>query len=216
MDPRQEMIRTIVEEARLTGGDTGRPRLDTRVLEAMEAVPRDVFVPEDLVSCAWDNRPLPIGSGQTISQPFIVALMTDLLDPEPGDRVLEVGTGCGYQAAVLSRLVAEVYTVEYLSELARPAEARLASLGCDNVRIRTGDGCAGWPEAAPFDGVIVTAGATRVPDALVEQLAPGGRLVIPVGEGRFGQDLRVIEKDADGSVDQRNVLPVAFVPLRGS
>ena len=215
MDPRQAMIDTIVEEARLTGADTGRPRLAPRVLEAMAAVPRDAFVPDDLAPHAWDNRPLPIGDGQTISQPFIVALMTDLLDPEPGDRVLEVGTGCGYQAAVLSRLVAEVYTVEYLPELGRTAEERLAALGRDNVRVRVGDGCAGWPEAAPFDGIIVTAGATRVPDTLVEQLAPGARLVIPVGDGRFGQELRVVVADADGAPETHSVLPVAFVPLRG-
>ncbi len=216
MDAREAMLSTITEEARLTGGQTGRSRLHPRVLEAMKAVPRDAFVPDELTPHAWDNRPLPIGSGQTISQPFIVALMTDLLDPEPGDRVLEVGTGCGYQAAVLAQLVAVVYSVEFLSGLARSAESRLRELGYDNVHVRAGDGCAGWPEQSPFDGILVTAGATRVPEALAEQLAPGGRLVIPVGGGRAGQELRVITRDEQGQLDDRAVLPVAFVPLHGS
>lgn len=215
MDPREEMIETIVAEARATGRQTGRPRLDARVLDALKTVPRDAFVPDDLVDSAYDNRPLPIGEGQTISQPFIVALMTDLLDPGPADRVLEIGTGCGYQAAVLARLVASVHSIEYLPELARRAEATLARLGYDNVHPRAGNGREGWPEAAPFDGIIVTAGATDVPPALVEQLAPGGRMVLPVGTGRMGQELLRITKSRDGRVERQAVLPVAFVPLQG-
>ncbi|WP_245675803.1 protein-L-isoaspartate(D-aspartate) O-methyltransferase [Halofilum ochraceum] len=214
MDARDEMIETIVAETRATGRQTGRTRLNPRVLEALGAVPRDAFVPDDLADRAYDNRPLPIGGGQTISQPFIVALMTDLLDPEPGDRILEVGTGCGYQAAVLAQLVAQVYSIEYLPELARMAEATLTWLGYANIHLRTGNGREGWLEAAPFDGIIVTAGSTDVPPALVEQLAPGGCMVIPVGSGRMGQELLRITKSADGRVERQAVLPVAFVPLQ--
>ncbi len=214
MVARDDMIETIVAEARATGRGTGRPRLDPRVLEALRTVPRDAFVPDDLADRAYDNRPLPIGSGQTISQPFIVALMTDLLDPEPDDRILEVGTGCGYQAAVLAQLVATVYSIEYLPELARQAEATLAHLGYANIRVRTGNGREGWPEEAPFDGIIVTAGSTDVPPALVEQLAPGGSLVIPVGKGRLSQELLRITKSTDGQTERRSLLPVAFVPLQ--
>ena len=214
MDAREEMIETIVAETRSTGRETGRSRLDPRVLDALRTVPREAFVPDDLADRAYDNRPLSIGAGQTISQPFIVALMTDLLDPEPGDRVLEVGTGCGYQAAVLSRLVATVYSIEYLPQLADEAAVTLARLGYANIHLRTGNGRAGWPEAAPFDGIIVTAGAADVPPALVEQLAPGGSLVIPVGSGRFGQALLRITKSSGGRVERRSVLPVAFVPLQ--
>lgn len=216
MDPRQRMIETIEAETRATGRETGRSRLAPRVLEAIRAVPRDAFVPDELADRAWDDRPLPIGSGQTISQPFIVALMTDLLDPAPCDRVLEVGTGCGYQTAVLARLVQVVYTIEYLPELGRQAAETLSKIGDDNVHLRIGDGCRGWPEAAPFDGIIVTAAANEVPPALIAQLAPRGRMVIPVGHGRFGQDLVLITKGDDGTTERRSVLPVAFVPLRGS
>lgn len=214
MDRKERLIQEIAREARHTGDETGRPELAERVMAAMRAVPREEFVPGHLRHRAYDNNPLPIGEDQTISQPFIVALMTDLLDPESGDRILEVGTGCGYQAAVLAELVAEVYSVEYLSGLGEAARDRLQGLGYDNVHVRIGDGRRGWPEAAPFDGVIVTAGAEDVPDALVEQLAPGGRLVIPVGQGFMGQDLRVVSKDASGEVTSRSALPVAFVRLQ--
>ena len=214
MDARDEMIETIVAETRATGRQTGRTRLNPLVLEALRAVPRDAFVPDDLADRAYDNRPLPIGGGQTISQPFIVALMTDLLDPEPEDRILEVGTGCGYQAAVLAQLVANVYSIEYLPELARMAEVTLTRLGYANIHLRTGNGREGWPDAAPFDGIIVTAGSTDVPPALVEQLAPGGCMVIPVGSGRMGQELLRITKSRDGRVERQAVLPVAFVPLQ--
>lgn len=215
MDAREDMIETIVAEARATGRQTGRSRLDARVLDALRTVPRDAFVPDELAASAYANRPLPIGGGQTISQPFIVALMTDLLDPGPGDRVLEVGTGCGYQAAVLARLVATVYSIEYRSALARQAEATLARHGYANIHLRTANGREGWPEAAPFDGIIVTAGATDVPPVLVEQLAPGGRMVIPVGTGRMGQELLRITRSKDDRVERQTVLPVAFVPLQG-
>ena len=215
MDPRERMIDTIAAEARETGGSTGRHRFSDAVMAAMRAVPRDAFVPDDLARHAWDDRPLPIGDGQTISQPFIVALMTDLLDPAPHHRVLEVGTGCGYQAAVLARLVAAVYTVECLGELGRTAAETLSRLGVDNVHVRIGNGRDGWPEAAPFDRIIVTAGARSVPPPLVEQLVPGGRMVIPVGTGRMGQQLVLLTKDAAGNPHERALLPVAFVPLAG-
>ena len=203
----------LASEARYTADETGRGRFSDRVMAAMRAVPREAFVPDHLRHRAYDNKPLPIGEDQTISQPFIVALMTDLLDPEPGDRVLEVGTGCGYQAAVLAEVVGEVYSVEYRAGLGHSAAERLARLGYDNVHVRIGNGRAGWPEAAPFDGILVTAGAEDVPPALVEQLAPGGRLVIPVGRGFMGQDLRVVSKDASGEVTSESALPVAFVRL---
>lgn len=180
----------------------------------MARVPREAFVPKGLAGRAWDNAPLPIGEGQTISQPFIVALMTDMLDSAPDHRVLDVGTGCGYQAAILAELVAEVYSVEVLPDLGQAAAERLQRLGYDNVHIRIGDGRQGWQDAAPYDGIIVTAGAEAVPQTLVEQLAPGGRMVIPVGDrGLGGQSLRLITKDAEGRQEEQTLLPVAFVPL---
>jgi protein-L-isoaspartate(D-aspartate) O-methyltransferase len=215
MDAKDRLIQEIEADARYAAGETGRPQLSAAVLDAIRAVPREAFVPENLQDQAYDNNPLPIGEGQTISQPFIVALMTDLLDPEPGDRVLEVGTGCGYQAAVLAEVVGEVYSVEYIAELGEAAAERLQRLGYDNVQVRVGNGREGWPEAAPFDGILVTAGAHSVPPALIDQLAPGGRLVIPVGRGIVGQDLRVLTKDAEGEVSESGTLPVAFVPLEG-
>ena len=216
MEARERMLELIQDEARLTADETGRSRLSDRVMTAMGEIPREEFVPAGMTPWAYDNEPLPIGAGQTISQPFIVALMTDFLDPAPDQRVLEVGTGCGYQAAVLSHLVAEVYSVEYLAELGNDAAERLRRLGRSNVHVRIGDGRRGWPEAAPFDGIIVTAGAPVVPPALLEQLAPGGRLVIPVGEGLWGQELRLVTKDAGGHIHSRAILPVAFVPLIGA
>jgi protein-L-isoaspartate(D-aspartate) O-methyltransferase len=187
---------------------------DSRVLEAMSTVPRHEFVPEVHLAEAYDDRPLPIGLGQTISQPYIVALMTELVAPEAGDRLLEVGTGSGYQAAVAAEIVAEVFTIELLPELASAAAERLRRLGVDNVTVRAGDGYLGWPEHAPFDGILVTAGADHVPAPLGEQLAVGGRLVIPVGEAGAVQVLQVIEKLPSGDLDVRDVLPVRFVPLR--
>jgi protein-L-isoaspartate(D-aspartate) O-methyltransferase len=210
------LIADIVEEARQSARLTGRERLDERVLRAMEEVPREVFVPEALRYRAYDDGPLPIGHGQTISQPFIVALMTDLLETRPTDTVLEVGTGSGYQAAVLSRLVKTVYTLEIIPALARDASERLARLGYDNVRVRCGNGYAGWPEAAPFDGILVAAAAPYVPPSLLEQLKPGGRLVLPVGEAGGTQELVCVEKSMDGGLYRHSVLPVVFVPLVGA
>ena len=210
---RKAMVDTIARLTRETGLETGRGHLSDRVLAAMNKVPRHRFVPVAQESYAYDNRPLPIGNGQTISQPFIVALMSDLLDLKPGDKVLEIGTGCGYQAAVLGELAREVYTIEIVEPLAKEAAARMAALGYRNVTARSGDGYAGWPEHAPFDAIIVTAAAPAVPPALIEQLKPGGRLVIPVGQQWGGQQLLVIDKDAHGKTATRNVLAVRFVPL---
>jgi protein-L-isoaspartate(D-aspartate) O-methyltransferase len=187
---------------------------DPRVLDAMDAVPRHEFVPALDRARAFEDRPLPIGLGQTISQPYIVALMTELIDPQPGNRILEVGTGSGYQAAVAARIVAEVYSIELLPELASSAADRLRRLGVSNVVVRAGDGYLGWPEHAPFDGILVTAGADHVPQPLLDQLAPGGKMVIPVGDPAGVQVLRVLEKLSNGEVEERDVLPVRFVPLR--
>jgi protein-L-isoaspartate(D-aspartate) O-methyltransferase len=176
-------------------------------------VPRHLFVRPEDAAYAYADAPRPIGCGQTISQPFIVALMTDLARVGPGDRVLEVGTGSGYQTAVLARLAAEVWSVESLEPLARAAGERLARLGYTNVHQRVGDGWDGWPEHAPYAAIVVTAAASELPQALVAQLAPGGRLVIPIGPAGREQELRLCEKDAAGALHSRAVLPVAFVPL---
>ncbi len=186
---------------------------DPRVLEAMGRVPRHLFVPGALRFQAYADHPLPIGNGQTISQPYIVALMTQLAEVEPDDVVLEVGTGSGYQAAVLSEIVREVYTIEIVPDLADTAKARLSDLGYRDVTVRTGDGYLGWKEKGPFDAILVTAAATEVPPPLVEQLAPGGVLVIPVGSQAQVQSLLRIEKTEDGRTVTREVLPVVFVPL---
>jgi protein-L-isoaspartate(D-aspartate) O-methyltransferase len=186
---------------------------DPRVLAAMGETPRHLFVPADLQRAAYEDRPLPIPRNQTISQPYIVALMTELVRPDPSDRALEVGTGSGYQAAVLSRLVSKVYTIEIVDELARSAERTLTALGHTNVTVRSGDGYAGWPEHAPFDVIMVTAAPDHVPAPLLAQLAPGGRLVIPVGPVSAVQELLLIEKDAAGATTTRRVSPVRFVPL---
>lgn len=188
-------------------------KADPRVLAAMRSVPRHRFVPEALRSEAYSDRPLPIGEGQTISQPTIVAMMTHLLEPESGDVMLEVGTGSGYQAAVLSRLVGHVYSIEIVEALARASAKRLQALGYDNVTVRHGDGYAGWPQHGPFDGIIVTAGARHVPPPLVEQLKPGGRIIIPVGPSLGTQELRLIVKHGEGRVTSRTITPVRFVPL---
>jgi protein-L-isoaspartate(D-aspartate) O-methyltransferase len=195
------MVRTQVE---------ARGVHDPRVLDALRAVPRHRFVPPDLTGEAYDDGPLPIGHGQTISQPYIVAVMTELLAPGPDDVVLDVGTGSGYQAAVLARLVKRVYSIEIVPELAASARERLAALGYANVEVITGDGWAGLPAHAPFDGILVAAAPPEVPPALLDQLAVGARLVIPVGA--WEQDLRVYERSAEG-IQQRTVFGVRFVPL---
>ncbi len=187
---------------------------DPDVLEAMRRVPRHLFVPDSEVDNAYEDRPLPIGHGQTISQPYIVALMTELARPKRTDRVLEVGTGSGYQAAVIAGLVSEVFTIEIVEPLAEQARKRLKDLGFGNVTVRAGDGYAGWPEHAPFDIILVTAAPERVPPALIEQLKPGGRLIIPVGGVFDLQELQRITKDADGRLRTEHITDVRFVPFR--
>ena len=212
-DGRSALLADIDAEMRLTAPYTGRKKLTAEVRAAMAEVPRGEFVSGAEQELAWDNRPLPIGHGQTISQPFIVALMTDLLDPKPHDVVLEIGTGSGYQAAILGKLVARVYSIEVVEELASTASQRLARLGYANVEVRCGDGARGWPEHGPYDGIMVTAAAPEVPPALVLQLAKGGRMVIPIGHPQAEQILTVLHKDARGEVIEDPLLPVAFVPL---
>lgn len=211
----ERMLKDIRAEVEITRRRIGRDRLDDAVLAAMRKVPRHAFVDADLQSHAYDNGPLPIGHGQTISQPYIVALMTDLADLTRESRVLEVGTGSGYQTAILAELVDQVYSIEIIPALAKRAAERLESLGYQNVHARLGDGYHGWPEQAPFDAILVTAAAPAVPQPLVDQLKPGGRLVIPVGQPGFGQDLLLIEKTEDGQTETSDILPVAFVPLTG-
>ena len=205
-----DRLRRSMVELQLQGRDISDPR----VLEVMGKVPRHLFVPPGLQQFAYDDQPQPIGEGQTISQPYIVALMTQLAQPKPDQRILEIGTGSGYQAAVLSLLCREVYTIEIVQSLAQQAKRRLQELGYANIHARTGNGYLGWPDAAPFDGILVTAGATEVPPALVEQLKPGGRMIIPVGSTLSIQMLKVIEKGTDGRLRVRDQIPVRFVPLR--
>jgi protein-L-isoaspartate(D-aspartate) O-methyltransferase len=213
VEARAEMVRVIERHASYYAGPASAQGLDPRVLQVMGRVPRHDFVPASRRSLAYADRPLPIGYGQTISQPFIVALMTDLLAPEPDHLVLEIGTGSGYQAAVLAPLVKRVCTLEIIEPLAIAAAGRLKALGNGNVEVRAGDGYYGWPECGPFDGIVVTAAATHVPPPLVRQLKPGGRLVIPVGQAFAVQQLVMVQKDADGQVTTRQLLPVRFVPL---
>jgi protein-L-isoaspartate(D-aspartate) O-methyltransferase len=208
---RQRMLDTIETHARSIGSGIGEKGLDARVLAVLGEIPRHEFVPGEASHLAYVDRPLAIGLGQTISQPFIVALMTHLLQVKPDDRVLEIGTGSGYQAAVLSRLAREVYSVEIVAELGRRAAQTLSSLGYANVTTRIGDGYQGWSEHAPYDGIMVTAAPDHIPPALIAQLKPGGRLVIPVGV--HFQDLMVIAKAADGTTTSTSIIPVRFVPL---
>ena len=200
---RERMVRWQLE---------GRAIVSTPVLSMMRQVPRHKFVPPEIANSAYEDHPLPIGKGQTISQPYIVGIMTQLLQPRPGDTVLEIGTGSGYQAAVLAGLVEEVYTIEIVKELGESAEKRLAELGYDNVRVRVGDGYKGWPERAPFDGIIVTAAPGHIPQPLKDQLKVGARLVIPVGD--WYQNLLVITRTESG-FDEKSVLGVRFVPMTG-
>ena len=214
-DARERLIAEIADEMVAVASYLGKDRLDANVVAALRKVPREEFVPAEYRDLAYVNRPLPIGHGQTISQPFIVALMTDMLALTPESRVLEVGTGCGYQAAMLAELAARVYTIEVVRPLAEAAEKRLVALGYTNIEFRTGDGGLGWPEAAPFDRIIVTAAAPVLPETLIGQLAPGGRMVVPVGRQGMTQTLTLIEKDMDGRMTETPRLPVAFVPLVG-
>ena len=210
---REHMIREIGDDVRALQDILGKSRLDARVMEAIRQVPRHLFVPTDELAFAYANHPLGIGHGQTISQPFIVALMTDLLAVGKEDVVLEVGTGSGYQAAVLAQIVKRVYSIEVVADLGEQACGRLHDLGYSNVEVGIANGCSGWLEKAPFNGIIVTAATEEVPPTLVAQLARGGRIVIPVGARYATQMLTVLEKAADGNLIGRSVLPVAFVPL---
>ena len=212
---RQQMVRAIEQSVRSSSEYTGLSVLSDRVMRVMGDVPREEFVPDTHRHLAYENRPQPIAAGQTISQPLIVALMTELLDPQAEDIILEVGTGSGYQAAVLAEIVNHVYSIEIVTELAESAAATLDRLGYGNVSVRAGDGYAGWPEKAPFDGIIVTAAAEHIPQPLLDQLKPGGKLVIPVGEEHGFQELLLVTVSADGKTDERSVLPVRFVPLTG-
>jgi protein-L-isoaspartate(D-aspartate) O-methyltransferase len=209
---RLEMVEVIAAYARLTATRIGKDRLDEHVMTAMAEVPRHAFVPGPLRQYAYLNIPLPIGCAKTISQPFIVALMTDMLEIESTDRVLEVGTGLGYQAAILAELAKRVYTVEIIEELAQEARKRLGSLEYDNIEVRLGDGSHGWPEHAPYDKIMVTAAPERIPPMLVGQLKPGGRMVIPAGsEG--AQKLLLVTKDGGGRITAKEILEVSFAPL---
>jgi protein-L-isoaspartate(D-aspartate) O-methyltransferase len=210
---RAGMLEAIRDSVRNSADYTGRTELSDRVMNAMGAVAREEFVLPRYRHLAYQNTPLPIEAGQTISQPLIVALMTELLDPQPDDVVLEVGTGSGYQAAVLAHLVKHVYSVEIVEELAEGAAEVLQRLDYTNVTVRAGDGYAGWPQHAPFDGIIVTAAAGEIPPPLLQQLKPGGKLVIPVGEEHGYQELLLVEVDEAGEISRQSVLPVRFVPL---
>ena len=214
MRANERMLQEIEREVEYTRHLLGLDALSGPVRQALLEVPRHAFVPDALQDAAYDNGPLPIGEGQTISQPYIVAIMTELLGLAPEHRVLEIGTGSGYQTAILARLVRQVYSIEIVAGLAKRAAQRLKLLGYDNVQTRTGDGYHGWPEEAPFDAVIITAATAAVPPPLLEQLKPGGRLIAPLDVG-FDQELTLIEKAADGGLQHRKLLPVAFVPLTG-
>ena len=210
---RARMVDEVQAMYQTTRAETGLAAMSAPVRAALGKVQRHRLVDRSQASAAYRNHPLPIGGGQTISQPYIVALSTDLLAPKPGDVVLDVGTGSGYQAAVLAEIVKQVYSIELIEDLGGTAAARLAELGYQNVEVKIGDGYRGWPEKAPFDGIVVTAAAPDVPSALVEQLKPGGRMVIPVGSSGDMQFLKVLTKRADGGYDEKRVLPVRFVPL---
>ena len=212
---RDRMVQEIELDVKATSSHISRPLLNDKVMQVMGEVPRHEFVPDDERSAAYLNRPLPIGYGQTISQPYIVALMTDLLAVSPDAKVLEVGAGSGYQAAILSRLVKEVHSLEIIPELAAECRERMIRLGYGNVTIHQGDGYYGLDSEAPFDAIVVTAAAAYIPPPLIQQLKPGGRMVIPVG-GQFAvQYLMLVEKDSQGEISARQVLPVRFVPLTG-
>jgi protein-L-isoaspartate(D-aspartate) O-methyltransferase len=212
-EARAALVREIESNVRDTKSYLGSDKLDSRVIAAMAKVPRHEFVPADVRRYAYNNHPLSIGYGQTISQPYIVAIMTDLLQVFEGGRVLEIGTGSGYQAAVLGEVCDAVYSIEIIAPLGERTGALLKQLGYDNVYTKIGDGYAGWPEHAPYDGIIVTAAAPHVPEPLIEQLKPGGRMVIPVKKDFGAQQLLLIEKADDGTISETNILSVRFVPL---
>lgn len=209
----EQMLNTIRNEAQATAAYTGRSQFSSRVMEAIAEVPREQFIPDEYRAEAFNNGPLPIGHGQTISQPYIVALMSDLLDLQGNEVVLEIGTGSGYQTAILSHLCKKVYSVERIPELASSARQHLESLAYSNVETRCSNGYLGWPEASPFDAIIVTAAAPYIPPALIEQLKPGGRMVIPLGKVYLGQELSLLTKQSDGSIHTKSILGVVFVPL---
>lgn len=211
----RRMMEEITALVRETRTEIGKPALDERVMAVMRKVPRHEFVPASQLANAYQNRPLPIGHGQTISQPYIVALMTDLARVDAGHKVLEVGTGSGYQAAVMAHLARAVYTIEIVEPLGLQARQRLQKLGYDNVQVRLSDGYHGWEEHAPYDAILVTAAASHIPPPLIRQLKAGGRMVIPVGAAFMVQQLMLVEKNRDGTVSTRQILPVAFVPLTG-
>ena len=212
---RQHLVELIEQDVRATSLYLDKEALDPRVMIAMGKVPRHQFVPATQIPQAYTNRPLPIGYGQTISQPYIVALMSDLIKPQADDRVLEIGTGSGYQAAMLAELTGQVYSMEIIEALGKQAAERLSRLGYDNVTTHIGDGYYGWEEHAPFDAIVVTAAASHVPPPLVAQLKPGGRMIIPIGSRFLTQQLVLIEKDPGGQLITRQILPVKFVPLTG-
>ena len=212
---RAMLIDEIEQDVRETSAYINKTELDERVMQAIATVPRHEFVPPEQRRSAYENRPLAIGHGQTISQPYIVALMTDLINLQPGHRVLEIGTGSGYQAAILAQLTDAVYSIEIIEPLGKAAKALFQRLGYDNITTRIGDGYYGWEEHAPFDSIIVTAAASHVPPPLIQQLKPGGIMVIPVGSRFLTQQLMLITKDENGEISSRQVLPVAFVPLTG-
>ncbi len=212
---RLSMVETIKKETKNTSRYLGRQTLDKKVIDAVGKVKRHKFVPENYRVNAYDNRPLPIGDGQTISQPYIVAAMTELLDLKESDSVLEIGTGSGYQAAVLAHIVKKVYTLEIIESLGLKAKERLKELGYKNIEVQIGDGYYGLKSKAPFDAIIVTAAAGQIPPPLLKQLKPGGRMVIPVGSQFYVQQLVLVKKDMNGKVTVRQIIPVRFVPLTG-
>ena len=212
---RARMVQEIEAEVEHTSRLTGKGSFDARVMVVMNKVARHKFVPSDKEPFAYLNEPLNIGFGQTISQPYIVGLMTDLLALRNDDIVLEVGTGCGYQTAILSELAKQVYTVEVIRGLSEQAQERLSAMGGTNIEFRVADGYHGWSQHAPFDAIMVTAATETIPKSLVDQLKPGGRMAIPVGTSYSGQTLMLVQKDKAGSITQKRILPVAFVPLTG-
>lgn len=213
---RNAMVREIADDVRETSAYIDREALTDQVMQVMGRVPRHEFLPDDVKPLAYENRPLPIGYGQTISQPYIVALMTELLEPKAGHKVLEIGTGSGYQAAILAELTSQVFTIEIIEELGKQAVERFQRLGTENIEIRIGDGYYGWPEQAPFDAIVVTAATDHIPPPLIKQLKPGGRMIIPVG-GKFQvQQLVLVEKTPEGKTITQQILPVRFVPFTRS